>query len=91
MADLLFIAITIAFFAIAAGFVKLCDRIIGPDDATDLALGEPERIDGGRRMTADNVIGLVLAVLVAGYLVAALVFPETVLMMTASTGSSCSR
>lgn len=27
-------------------------------------------------MTADNVIGLVLAVALAGYLVAALVFPE---------------
>ena len=27
-------------------------------------------------MTADNVIGLVLAVLLAGYLVAALLFPE---------------
>lgn len=27
-------------------------------------------------MTADNVIGLVVAVLLAGYLVAALVFPE---------------
>jgi K+-transporting ATPase KdpF subunit len=27
-------------------------------------------------MTADNIIGLVLAVALAGYLVAALVFPE---------------
>ncbi len=27
-------------------------------------------------MTTDNVVGLVLAVLLAGYLVAALVFPE---------------
>lgn len=27
-------------------------------------------------MTADNVIGLVLAVLLAAYLVAALIFPE---------------
>lgn len=27
-------------------------------------------------MTADNVVGLVLAVLLVGYLVAALVFPE---------------
>jgi K+-transporting ATPase KdpF subunit len=27
-------------------------------------------------MTTDNIVGLVLAVLVAGYLVAALVFPE---------------
>lgn len=33
MADLLFIAIVLAFFALAAGFVKLCDRIIGPDPA----------------------------------------------------------
>jgi hypothetical protein len=32
MADVLFIAITIAFFALAAGFVRVCDRIIGPDD-----------------------------------------------------------
>ena len=27
-------------------------------------------------MTTDNIVGLVLAVLLAGYLVAALVFPE---------------
>lgn len=27
-------------------------------------------------MTADNIVGLVLAVLLIGYLVAALVFPE---------------
>jgi hypothetical protein len=36
MGDLLFIAITIAFFALAAGFVVLCDRIIGPDRDFDL-------------------------------------------------------
>jgi K+-transporting ATPase KdpF subunit len=29
-------------------------------------------------MTADNIIGLVLAVLLAGYLVAALLFPEKI-------------
>jgi K+-transporting ATPase KdpF subunit len=27
-------------------------------------------------VTADNIVGLVLAVLIAGYLIAALVFPE---------------
>lgn len=27
-------------------------------------------------MTTDNIVGLILAVLLAGYLVAALVFPE---------------
>ncbi len=31
MADVLFIAITVAFFAIAVAFVQLCDKIIGPD------------------------------------------------------------
>lgn len=31
MADILFIAITIAFFAICALYVQWCDRIIGPD------------------------------------------------------------
>ena len=31
MADLLFLVVTVAFFAVAAGFVSLCDRIIGPD------------------------------------------------------------
>jgi K+-transporting ATPase KdpF subunit len=29
-------------------------------------------------MTVDNIIGLVLAVLLAGYLVAALLFPERI-------------
>ena len=32
MADLLFLLITVAFFAIAVGFVRVCDRVIGPDD-----------------------------------------------------------
>jgi len=40
MADLLFVFITVAFFAIAVGFVRVCDRIIGPDaDFGDLTHG----------------------------------------------------
>ena len=31
MADVIFIAVLIEFFAVAAGFVKVCDRIIGAD------------------------------------------------------------
>lgn len=31
MADLIFVALTIAFFALAVLLVKACDRIIGPD------------------------------------------------------------
>jgi hypothetical protein len=40
VADLLFIAITIAFFALAAGFVKICDHIIGPDSDHDLTVDD---------------------------------------------------
>ena len=31
MADLVFIVIVVAFFALCVGYVRLCDRIIGPD------------------------------------------------------------
>ena len=32
MADLLFILITSAFIAVCVGYVRWCDRIIGPDE-----------------------------------------------------------
>ena len=32
MADIILIAVTIAFFVICALYVQWCDRIIGPDD-----------------------------------------------------------
>lgn len=32
MADVVFVLITIAFFALSAAFVVGCDRLIGPDD-----------------------------------------------------------
>lgn len=51
MADVLFLLITVAFFAICVAFVQLCDKIIGPDsehgDLTEL--GEPD----GDRAPAD--------------------------------------
>jgi hypothetical protein len=33
MADVLFIAILVAFFGVCVGFVRICDRVIGPDEA----------------------------------------------------------
>lgn len=42
MADVLFVLVVVAFFAVAAAFVVACDRIIGPDElpeATDVANG----------------------------------------------------
>jgi hypothetical protein len=43
--DLIFIAVTIAFFALAAGFVKICDRIIGPDETSDLIAGSEGQVE----------------------------------------------
>jgi hypothetical protein len=35
LADIVFVLIVLAFFALAAGYVALCDRIIGPDPDVD--------------------------------------------------------
>ena len=42
MADALLIALLLAFFALAVALVHGCDRIIGPDAASDLATEESE-------------------------------------------------
>jgi hypothetical protein len=42
VADLLFIIITVAFFAVGVAYVRLCDRIIGPDPALDQATAEAD-------------------------------------------------
>ena len=34
MADVIYVAVIVAFFALAALFVVACDRIIGADDAS---------------------------------------------------------
>jgi hypothetical protein len=39
--DVLFVVITIAFFVVCIGYVKLCDRIIGPDPAPDSGAERP--------------------------------------------------
>jgi len=40
MADLIFILVTVAFFAIAAAYVRGCDRLWGgPDVALDYVVG----------------------------------------------------
>ena len=48
MRDVLFLAILVAFFAVAVVFVKACERIIGPDV-------EAARVDAGcRRATSEQ-------------------------------------
>jgi hypothetical protein len=43
MADLLFIGMMFAFFAMAVGLVRVCDRIIGVDD--EVIIGPDEDVD----------------------------------------------
>ena len=84
VADLVFIVIVVAFFALCVGYVRLCDRIIGPDSpgrepadvhaATSSRRSERERALrlAGRRQLRRARAGRRLLVL----LVAVLVFPE---------------
>jgi hypothetical protein len=42
MADVVFVAVIIAFFALCAGFVRGCDRIVRSDDDALPAAGSTE-------------------------------------------------
>lgn len=42
MADVWVLLLILAFFALCVAFVRGCDRIIGPDDAHELAPPPPE-------------------------------------------------
>jgi hypothetical protein len=48
VADLIFVAVIVAFFAVAALFVVACDRIIGADDANVTGTREPAPHDEAR-------------------------------------------
>ena len=61
MRDLVFVALTVGFFALAA-LSSACDRIVGPDPCPTWRRRRARR---GWPMTADNVIGLVIAFLAA--------------------------
>lgn len=44
MRDVIYIAILVAFFALAAGFVQLCDRILRAGESAGDVIDEPERL-----------------------------------------------
>ncbi|MDQ6613792.1 MAG: hypothetical protein M3083_03315 [Actinomycetota bacterium] len=48
MNDFAYVAIIIAFFALAALFVKACDRIIGPDEQSDASRTATSSDDGSQ-------------------------------------------
>ena len=39
MADIVYVAIIVAFFALAALFVRACDKVIGPDETATVVSG----------------------------------------------------
>ena len=41
MADLLFVVVIVAFFALMIAFVRVCERIIGPDETSGAGAGVP--------------------------------------------------
>jgi hypothetical protein len=45
VADLIYIAVVVAFFALAALFVVACDRIIGADDSAVTGTREAAPLD----------------------------------------------
>ena len=54
MADLIYVAVIVAFFALAALFVKACDLIIGPDEEAlaQRVTGAPDPEPGDKRVAA---------------------------------------
>ena len=50
MADLLFIALMIVFFALAVALVRFCDWIVGADE--DVVIGTVEYADDGVEIAA---------------------------------------
>lgn len=42
MGDLIFVLVVVAFFAVAALFVRWCDHLVGPDDLARPGEGDRE-------------------------------------------------
>jgi len=45
VADVIFVLVIVAFFALSALFVRACDHIIGADDATSSAARDAEVVE----------------------------------------------
>ena len=87
--DVVFLAITVAFFGLAWLLVRACERIGGREEVLVEHRGDPSERDGravragssaalagGPAMTFDNVVALILSLALVAYLVARAVVPE---------------
>jgi hypothetical protein len=55
VSDILLVALTLAFFALAVLLVRWCDHIIGPDDESDEL--DVDQQAAGERDESDELIG----------------------------------
>ena len=80
MQDIVYVAVLIAFFAVAALFVVGCDKIIGTDEEalSQSRARDRARAAGGGGVRSGDLIGIIVAVLVLAYLVFALLNPEKI-------------
>lgn len=56
MADVGFVLFLVAFFAVAAGFVVACDRIIGGPDQAEVAETQPAETLAVEAETAEDLV-----------------------------------
>jgi hypothetical protein len=54
MADLIYVAVLIGFFALAALFVVACDHIVGPDEETLDTTSDADLLAEAERALAAN-------------------------------------
>jgi hypothetical protein len=57
MADFFVVIGVFAFFGLCVAFVHGCERIIGPDEASDLEIGTPEAVGPGEPAGAAEAVG----------------------------------
>ena len=65
IADLWVVLAVVAFFALCVLLIRGCDRIIGSDETSDLAIETEQAPARAVSMTGENIAGLVLALLLA--------------------------
>ena len=80
MRDVVFVAIVDRVLRVAAAYVRAVRAHHRSDELIDVRTRDAAAMDGpeptrATPMTADNVVGLVISVLIAAYLVVALALP----------------
>jgi K+-transporting ATPase KdpF subunit len=82
MTDVLLLILLVGAFAAFAGYVRICDRVVGPDDSVDVtptatpSASAATPTTGGATVNLESIVGLVIAAGLFAYLVVTLIWPE---------------